>query len=104
MVPVANVIFPPEFSSIFKQFKILEKCDLLIANFTGLRRRHLMSMLEISYASKLAKEVMIVDDIPCRKHWVSRLPYSKVFFTLDGVKEYLHEMLLLPHPPHPRLL
>lgn len=92
---------PPQFSSIFKQFKILESCDLLIANFLGLQTRHLLSMLEISYASKLAKEVMIVDDVPHRKNWLNRQPYSKLFDNLDDAKHYL-DTLFLSHQLQPR--
>ena len=92
---------PPQFSSIFKQFKILESCDLLIANFLGLQNRHLLSMLEISYASELAKEVMIVDDVPHRKDWLNRLPYSKLFDNLDDAKHYL-DTLFISHQLQPR--
>lgn len=86
--------YPPEFSSIFKQLKILEGCDLLIAYFAGIQTRHLRSMLEISYASKLVKEVMIVDDIPRIQSWVQIFPYSKSFPDLNGVKDYLTQMLI----------
>lgn len=94
---------PAEFSSAFRQLKILEGCDLLIAYFAGLPQRHLLPMLEISYASKLAKEVMIVDDIPRQRNWISRLlPYSTVVSNLDGVKEHLAQMVFSP-PSQPRL-
>lgn len=86
--------YPPQFSSVFKQFKILEGCDLLFANFLGLQTRHLLSMLEISYASELAKEVMIVDDVPHRKDWLNRLPYSKLFDNLDDAKSYLDTLFI----------
>ncbi|PID58285.1 hypothetical protein CSB45_04250 [candidate division KSB3 bacterium] len=80
---------PPEFSSLFKQLKTLESCDLLIANFLGLHNRQLLSILEISYASKLAKEIIIVDDISLHKEWLERLPYSKLFVNLEEAKCYL---------------
>ena len=86
--------YSPEFSSIFKQLKILEGCDLLIAYFAGLQTHPLMSMLEVSYASKLAKEVMVVDNIPREKSWVRFLPYSMSFPDLDGLKDYLARILL----------
>ena len=94
--------YPSEFSSIFKQFKILEGCDLLIAYFAGLQTHPLISMLEISYASKLAKEVMVVDNVPQKKSWTHFLPYSMSFPDLDGLKDYLTEMLLFSET-HPRL-
>lgn len=94
--------YPFEFSSIFKYLKILESCDLLIAYFVGLQTQHLMSMLEVSYASKLAKEVMVVDDVPRQNNWARFLPYSMSFSDLDGLKNYLTKMTIFSET-RPRL-
>jgi hypothetical protein len=92
--------YPVEFLSIFKQFKILEGCDLIIACFAGLQTHPLLSILEISYASKLAKEVIIVDDVPEEHAWAGSLPHSKRFLDLDGLKGYLSKTYLtsITHP------
>lgn len=94
--------YPFEFSSTFKYLKILESCDLLIAYFVGLQTQHLMSMLEVSYASKLAKEVMVVDDVPRQNNWARFLPYSMSFSDLDGLKNYLTKMTVFSET-RPRL-
>ncbi len=89
--------YPSEFFSIFKQFRIIEGCDLLIAYFAGMQSRHLISMLEISYASKLGKNVMIIDDIPQKQCWVREFPCSLSFPNLKGVKDQLSKMLRAPN-------
>ncbi len=83
----ANYLY--EFASIFKYFKILEGCDGLIACFSRWEPQHLQTVLEISYASKLAKEIMIVDDAQRKKSWIHFLPYSMSFPSLEGLKEHL---------------
>ena len=86
---------------VFKQFKLLESCDLLIAYFTGVERRPLAAMLAIGYASKLAKEVMIVDDAPRPNRW--RTPYAHSFPNLHDLKNYLDIFLGAPRK-QPRLV
>jgi len=83
-----------EFFPIFKQLKMLEGCDSLIANFSGMSQQRLMALLEVSYASKLAKEVMIIADIPRKLFWGSDSPYSKVFADVAGLKDYLTQTSL----------
>lgn len=78
-----------EFASIFKYFKILEGCDGVIACFSGRGSQHLETVLELSYASKLAKEIMVVDGAQRKKSWIHALPYSTSFPHLDGLKEHL---------------
>lgn len=93
----------PDLSSIFKYLKVLESCDLLIAYFAGIERHPLASVLEMSYASKLAKDVVVVDDIPSQRSWLHFTPYSKSFSDLQGLKAYLTKMLATP-PQRPRLV
>ena len=88
--------YPQEFSSIFKYFKILEGCDGIIACFSRWEPRHLETVLEISYASKLAKEIFVVDDTPRRPSWIHTLPYSMSFPDLEGLKEHLVKALTAP--------
>ena len=91
----------PDSAFVFKQFKLLESCDLLIAYFAGENRRHLAAMLAISYASKLAKEVMIVDDAPRPNRW--RMPYAHSFPNLQYLKNYL-DIFLGAQRKQPRLV
>lgn len=81
--------YPREFASIFKYFRILEECDGVIACFSDWEPQHLETVLELSYASKLAKEIMVVDDLQRRKSWIHALPYSISFPDLDGLKDHL---------------
>lgn len=91
----------PDSMFVFKQFKLLESCDLLIAYFSGVERRPLATMLAIGYASKLAKEVMIVDDVPRPNRW--RMPYAHSFPNLQYLKNYLDIFLGAPRK-QPRLV
>ncbi len=92
----------PKHDSTFRQLKILEGCDLFIVNLCGIQRQHLLLILEMSYASKLAKEVMIVDNIPQRTFLTCRFPSSRSFVDLNGLKAYLNRMLLAIQA-HPRM-
>jgi IS5 family transposase len=76
----------PDASSIFKYLKVLESCDLLIAYLAGIEQHPLAAMLEMSYASKLAKDVVVVDDIPSQRSWLHFTPYSMSFSDLDNLK------------------
>jgi len=91
----------PDSAFVFKQLKILESCDLLIAYFSGVERRPLAAMLAIGYASKLAKEVMIVDDVPRPNRW--RIPYAHSFPNLHYLKNYL-DIFLGAQRKQPRLV
>jgi hypothetical protein len=95
--------YPREFLSLFKYFKILEGCDGLIACFSKWEPQHLQTVLEISYASKLGKEILVVDHAYRRKSWVHTLPYSMNFPNLDGLKEHLVKTISSPQK-QPRLL
>jgi hypothetical protein len=88
--------YPREFFSIFKYFKILEGCDGVIACFSRLEPQHLQTVLEISYASKLAKEIMVIDEAQRKKSWIHCLPYSVSFPNLDGLKEHLTKAVSSP--------
>jgi hypothetical protein len=88
--------YAPEFSSVFKRLKILEGCDGVIACCPKHDRRHLQTVLELSYASKLAKQILLVDSLRRRKSWIHTLPYSLNFPTLDGLKEHLTKMVSSP--------
>ena len=92
-----------EFSSIFKLFRILEGCDGVIACFSRNERQHLETALELSYASKLAKEILVVDHMGRRQSWIHSMPYSLNFSSLDGLKAYLTKMIAIPQKT-PRLL
>ncbi|MBD3306465.1 hypothetical protein GF339_08705 [candidate division KSB3 bacterium] len=76
-------------ASLFKQFKLLEGCDLLIAYFAGLRTHPLISVLEMEYASRLAKDVMVVGNLPQDRQWTRSFPYSLSFPDLEGLKAHL---------------
>jgi len=93
----------PDLASIFKYLKVLEGCDLLIAYFAGIERHPLASVLEMSYASKLAKDVVVVDDMPSKRSWRHFTPYSMSFSDLPDLKAYLAKMLAI-HPQRPRLI
>ena len=92
-------VYPKEFASLFKYFKILEECDGLIACFSKWEPQHLQTVLEISYASKLGKEILVVDHVHCRKSWVHVLPYSLNFSDLDGLKAHLVKAIASPQKP-----
>jgi hypothetical protein len=94
--------YPREFASIFKYFKILEGCDGVIACFSKKEPRHLQTVLEISYASKLAKEIMVVDEAQHKKSWIHVLPYSVSFPDLEGLKQHLIKATSSPKH-HPQL-
>ena len=68
----------------------------IIAYFSEWEPRHLETVLELSYASKLAKEIMVVDDRQPRKSWVHALPYSTSFSNLEILKVHLTKNLLFP--------
>jgi len=88
--------YPPEFSSVFKRLKILEGCDSLIAYFSRYEPQHLQTVLELSYASKLAKQIIVVDRLRRRQSWIHALPYALNFPTLDGLKEHLTRVISSP--------
>ena len=88
--------YPAEHASIFKHFKILEGCDSVIACVPNHERRHLQTVLELSYASKLAKQILIIDCLRRRKSWIHALPYSLNFSTLDSLKEHLSRVISTP--------
>lgn len=90
------VEYPGEFSSIFKLLKTLESCDGVIACFSQSEHQHLQTILELGYASKLAKEILVVDTMRRRKSWIHTLPYSRTFLTLDGLKEHLTKIISIP--------
>ncbi|PIE33159.1 hypothetical protein CSA56_12580 [candidate division KSB3 bacterium] len=89
-----EVIDPVECLCAFKHFTSLEGCDMLIINLYGSQRSHLLPLLEMSYASKLAKEVMILHAIPHEDLLTFRFPYSKSFVNLQELKEYLSREFL----------
>lgn len=91
-----SMSYPVEMSSTFKYLKILEECDMLIANLSGVPRRRLISMLEMTYASALAKDIMVVDDICQAAQWTFALPYSMSFPTLDRLKGHLISTISSP--------
>ncbi len=88
--------YPRELASIFKYFKILEECDGVIAGFSTWEPQHLETVLELSYASKLAKEIMVVGGAQRQKSWIHALPYSTSFANLDGLKEHLLKTVSSP--------
>ena len=96
------VEYPQAFSSIFKLFKILEGCDGIIACLSSEEPQHLQTVLELGYASKLAKEIMVVDRMR-RKTWIHDLPYARSFPHLDGLKEHLIRMIETPPIAPPKL-
>lgn len=84
------VNFSPDRFSIVNDLKILESCDILIAYLAEWERQQLQTMLELSYASRLAKEVMVVTHIRRDiRYWTGMLPYSLTFSNLDGLKHHL---------------
>ena len=95
--------YSQEFSSVFKLLKILEGCDGVIACFSENERQHLQTVLELSYASKLAKEILVVDRMRCQQSWIHAMPYSLNFLTLDGLKAHLTKMMTTTQKS-PRLL
>jgi hypothetical protein len=95
-----SVEYPREYSSIFKYFRILEGCDGVIACFSKVEPQHLATVLEISYASKLGKEIMIVDEAQRKKSWIHYLPYSTSFSNIEGLKEYLTKAVASPKKYH----
>lgn len=88
--------YAAEFSSVFKRLKILEGCDGVIACCPKDDRQHLQTVLELSYASKLVKQILVVDCLRRRKSWIHTLPYSLNFPNLDGLKEHLTKMMSSP--------
>jgi hypothetical protein len=96
------VEYPREFASLFKYFKILEGCDGVIACFSGIEPQHLQTVLQISYASKLNKEILIVAQAHNRKSWIHTLPYSLNFSDLEDLKAHLSMMMAIS-PKEPRL-
>lgn len=94
--------YPQEFASIFKFLKILEGCDGVIACFSKWEPQHLQTVIELGYASKLAKEIMVVDRMR-RKTWIHALPYTRSFPHLDGLKEHLTQVATTPKKT-PRLI
>lgn len=94
--------YPRKFVSVFKLLKVLESCDGVIACFFTWEPQHLQTVLELGYASKLAKEIMVVDRMRRRQSWIHTLPYSQSFPHLDGVKEHLTRSVAFP-PKTPRL-
>jgi hypothetical protein len=76
--------------AIFTHFRMLEGCDGLIVCFSQPeQRRRLHTVLEISYASKLTKDIMVVDSLQRSKSWIHALPYSRHFPDLDCLQDYL---------------
>lgn len=96
------VKYPQEFSSVFKLFKILEGCDGIIACFSPEEPQHLATVLQLGYASKLAKEIMVVDRMR-RKTWIHDLPYAHSFPHLEGLKFHLAQLSSIPKKA-PRLI
>lgn len=92
----------PDRDCVFTYLKMLESCDLLIVYLAGVDTHPLISVLEMGYASKLAKDVIIVDNVPYKKSWLHSVPYSQIFVNVQGLKAYLSKMLVTP-PKHPRL-
>ncbi len=88
--------YSTEHTSVFKRFKILEGCDSVIASVPNQERRHLQTVLELSYASKLAKQILIIDCLRRRKSWIHTLPYSLNFSTLENLKEHLIKVISTP--------
>ena len=88
--------YPRELASIFKYFRILEGCDGVIACFSRWEPQHLETVLELGYASKLGKEIMVVDGTQRKKSWIHSLPYSTSFPHLDGLKEHLLKAVSSP--------
>jgi hypothetical protein len=96
------VKYPHAFSSIFKLFRILEGCDGIIACLSSEEPQHLQTVLELGYASKLAKEIMVVDRMR-RKTWIHDLPYARSFPHLEGLKFHLAQLASIPKKS-PRLV
>ena len=92
----------PDRDAVFKYLKILESCDLLIAYLVGVDTHPLGAVIEMGYASKLAKDVVIVDNVPYQRTWLHSVPYSQIFANVQGLKAYLSKMLVTP-PKQPRL-
>lgn len=88
--------YPREGASIFTSFKILEGCDGVIAGLSVWEPQHLETVLELGYASKLAKEIMIVGGAQRQQSWIHTLPYSTCFANLDGLKKHLLKMVSSP--------
>jgi len=86
----------PGVLSIFKCYRILETCDAVIACLANWEPQHLEMVLEVSYASLLAKEIMLVDDFHSRKSWPYALPYTTNFASLDRLKDYLTTLTETP--------
>jgi hypothetical protein len=84
------------FSSIFKRLKILESCDSVVAWLPRHERQHLQTALELSYASKLAKQIFLIDRLKRRKSWIHAMPYTLNFPTLDGLKDHLCKIISTP--------
>ena len=91
-----SIEYPQEFVSIFKLLRTLESCDGIIACFSTWEPQHLQTILELGYASKLAKEIMVVDRMRRRQSWIHTLPYSRSFPHLDGLKEHLTRAIAFP--------
>ena len=91
-----SIEYPVEYASVFKRLKILEGCDNVIACLPGHERQHLQTALELSYASKLAKQILLIDCFRRRKSWIHALPYSLNFSTVDALKDHLSRVMTTP--------
>lgn len=88
--------YPREFASLFEYFRILEGCDGVIACFAREEPQHLKTVLELGYASKLAKGIFVVDGTPHGQGWIHTLPYSMSFPDLDGLKAHFVKAFATP--------
>ncbi len=91
-----SIDYPVEYASVFKRLKILEGYDSVIACIPNHERQHLQTALELSYACKLGKQILLIDCLRRRKSWLHTLPYSLNFPTLDGLKEHLSRVMSTP--------
>lgn len=91
-----SVEYPAEYASVFKRLKILEGCDSVIACVPNTERQHLQTALELGYACKLAKQILVIDCLRRRKSWLHTLPYSLNFSTMDALKEHLARVVSTP--------
>jgi nucleoside 2-deoxyribosyltransferase len=93
---VDSLAYTAEYASVFKRLKILEGCDNVIACLPNDERQHLQTVLEVSYACKLAKPILIIDCLRRRKSWLHALPYSLNFSSVDALKTHLAKVMSTP--------
>lgn len=87
---------PLEPLSTFKRLKLLEGCDSVIACLPTDERHHLHTLLELSYACKLAKQILLIDRLRRRRSWIHALPYSLNFPSVDALKDHLARVIATP--------